>query len=155
MYSIDIKNWAVKLYHEKYRTVRRTARALDISKSTIHRWVRQFPPLQRQRQRRFDHERIRAAVLRELQQNPLHTVASLRRAVRDALRENGQPSDYAIRAALQTLRWTRKKVFHRTVPGGGHREKQATFLRDVDGLHDWISVDETSIALDMAPPLRL
>jgi hypothetical protein len=52
---------------------------------------------------------------------------------------------------LANLRWTRKKVFHVEQSNKNREERQLEFLQNIAGLHDWISIDETSIALNMAP----
>ena len=38
MYSIELKNIAIKLYH-KYNNFRKVVYLLEIGKSTIHRWI--------------------------------------------------------------------------------------------------------------------
>ena len=149
MYSLDVKNLAVKLYLEKYHSLRRTADALQISKSSIHRWVRSFPALRRTWKARRDHARIERLVLELLNADPFHTAASLRRALESKL--GHIVSEKLARKMVRGLQWTRKKVFHTAVPGPLQKSKEDLFCRESLGLCDWIAIDETSIALNMQP----
>lgn len=151
-YSQDLRWIACKLYHERYRSFRKTAAVLEIGKSTIQRWVTGHPITRRITARESKARRATALVVEALQGNPFHSAASLALDLRN---KGLFLSRSTVTRCIRRGGWSRKQTAKTVLRARDQEEREAHFVAHMKGLiqqnADWISIDETCIWTDFVP----
>ena len=141
-YHKAIQAHARALYSLKYRSVRKTADALQIPKSSVHRWVRGSPLEARRERAATKLDRIVTDITHALVANPHHNA----RTLWEALRARGHAiSLRTVARAIQRTGWTRKRAFAFSNRSADQEERERAFFSSMDLTGDYISVDETCI----------
>lgn len=152
MYSVDVRNLAIRAYMTLHMSCRKVAPLMGVSKSTVNRWVQQHPLTRPNRPSRL---KVTTAVLdalkSRLDKDPFLTAVDLVSMVqRDC---NVTLSKNTIPSCLRRIRYSRKKTYARSPDTSAMQTRRDEFqamLQTVD-LHDVISIDETCFYLDAKP----
>ena len=153
MYACDVKRLAVRACTTKALTCRHTADLMDVSKSTVSRWVRQShrPPVLRATRPGKVTQAVLDAIKSHLDTDPFLTAVDLAAAVwADCF---VTVSKNTIPSCLRRIGYTRKKTYARAPPTeamNAKRESYQAVVRTID-MHECISVDEAAFYLDAKP----
>lgn len=149
MYSHDLRWTACNLYYQRYHSVRKTADALMVGKSSVSRWLNDHPISQKIRRQCNRTTEIVQWMVKELQLNPFHSLSTLHRSLPGHL----AVSRSTLARCVRRTGWTRKMTSKLQLRSKHQESLEASFLthmKDLQGT-DWISIDETCIWTDMMP----
>lgn len=149
MYSLDLRWTACQLYYQRYNSVRKTADALLVSKSSVARWLNDHPVSRKIKKQNQLHEELTKWIVAQWMQNPFMSLSSLHRS----LPENMQVSRSTLFRCMRQTGWTRKYTSKLQLKSRHQEAREANFLNEMKDLQDvdWISIDETCIWTDMVP----
>ena len=150
MYSADARTMAVALYR-RLKSLRRAASLVQVSKSSVQRWVSCNPAICRQRLARKAPEAAINKIMASLQENPFMTPAGLAATIRNELRV--QLSTSAVRFWMKRRGLSRKKAQRGIVTPNLH-ERRLAFATGDGSLYSperVVSIDESAIYFDMKP----
>jgi transposase len=152
MYPIDRRNVAVHIYSILH-SLRKTSKLLNVSHSTIARWLK-FPTKQQYSRRRCEHKSdIVVDVIKcAIQTDPFVSLIALRKLVHDVL--HIVVSKELLRLVIKRQGWTKKKAKFFGQPKDLEKKTAAFFeLRNQlvhEGRH-FVSIDETSFGRHGSP----
>lgn len=148
-YSADTRSIAVRAYL-KARSLRKTAHMLGIGRSTISRWLRATPLIQKRRLARKFTNDVMCTIVQKLKSDPFVTRDRL---VREVIAKHGMhASRSGIGLAVRRCGFTRKRTFHRVMKPGLFFQ-QTAFCRHAVTVpsHNIVSIDESAFWFDMRP----
>jgi transposase len=148
-FSVDLKVRAVNLYLKHVRSLRRTANMLDISKSSVQRWLcmpwlhRKLP---KQKCMAFKRD-VQQQIAELVSANPFIAASEIVSCLR--LKQHQR----TVCRLRRKLGFTRKKAFKEVVQRPGLDEQRADFARNIVAMNPdtVISVDESGFYMDMKP----
>jgi transposase len=150
MYSLDLKNLAVSLYYQKFRSYRKASSFLGLSKSSIHRWVSQSAITKRKRRNKKLQDNILAFINSSISSNPFITIKSLRSLINE--RFSVEISRSSIHLSIHKLQYTRKRT--KQVTDNEMIQEKIRLFRDHRNFinpEEVISIDETYFDVSMYP----
>jgi len=151
-YSTDVRNLVVRAYKTLHMSCRKVAPIMNVSKSTVHRWVNQHPvtrPNRPNRQKVTQH--VLDSVKAHLDRDPFLTAADLVSAVHTDC--NVTLSKSTIPSCLKRIHYSRKRTYARSPDTEAMQARRRDYSERVStiDMHDVISVDETCFYLDAKP----
>lgn len=154
MYDVGVKNTAVYMYRNHFRSLRKVARYTNTSKSTVHRWLSSHPATRhRPPSFRKVSEVVRRCIQAAIEVDPFVTLEQLRtRVAQDA---KVQLSTSTICCCLKALQITRKRTYSRAPNTAELAAARAAFSEKIRALsidcHEVLSIDETCFYFHMRP----
>ena len=152
MYSHDVRRLAVRAYTSFDMTCRAVARLLDVSKTSVMRWVAMRHIIKLKRPVRCKvTSGVLATIKAELDSDPFLTAADL--SVLVHAKCGVSLSRHTIPSCLKKIQYTRKRTYARspdTVAMQTRRDEYQDLVRTID-MHDAVSIDETAFYLDAKP----
>ena len=152
MYSTDLRSLVVRLYLSKIKSLRKLAAFIECaSKSTIQRWLKQSPLVQRADRRKKMSNDVVDVINECLSKDAYTTRSDIVNAIRKTCRKCVSKSSVG-RVIHKTIKYSRKRT-HRRVCKEGLSEKKLEFSRNLSTIQqeNVISIDETAIWFDMKP----
>lgn len=144
MYSLDLRKVACSLY-QKYYSSRKVAIILEVSHSSICRWVKNIQRKHYSRKPKLCSDFIIDTIKTSLSINPFHCIRSLVQKVKEVC--NVSVSRELIRCAILKIGFTKKKCKYRSLPAN-LEAKTAEFQKArnqyLDEQRTFFSLDETS-----------
>ena len=152
-YPVALRVRAIRLYLNFVKSLRRLSALLDISKSTLYRWVRQ-PWIGRKPSQSIllkMHTQARNLITKAVQKAPFSTAHELVGMLREQI--GTSVCEGTVRLWRRKLGFTRKKAFQNIVQKDGLDSKRSIFCHHMQGVTqtDAISIDESAFYLDMKP----
>lgn len=149
MYSQDLKWRACQLYYSRYQSVRKTADALLVGKSSVARWLNDHPVSRKIRSQQKRNQLLVQFIVQQFQQNPFHSLSSLHKTLPDDLKV----SRSTLARCVRSTRWTKKCTSKLQLKSRQQNALEEQFLEAMGPLQgtDWVSIDETCIWTDMIP----
>lgn len=112
-YGVDSRNIVARLRYVFFKTIREISDLVNVSKSTVHRWIhRHIVGRKKQHERRYKklwNERVRSLLEATLQRNPFETVQH----IKQQLQEHGvkcRSSSTVSKWIRSNLQYSRKRV---------------------------------------------
>ena len=154
MYDIGVRNTAIFMYKNHFRSIRKVAKYTNVSKSSVQRWIRSHPATQH---RRPTPRKAVAAVLQAIRNavaaDPFVTLAQLQDIV--AMETKTTLSTSGVRCCLRADGYSRKRTYFRAPDSEQLADKRQAFVAKLHELQitqdEIISVDETCFYLWMRP----
>ncbi len=144
MYSRDLRERAVRLY-KRFFSLRKVAIYLDISHSTVGRWLRNIDRKKYSRNPTVCSETVISTIKATLEQEPFTSTRTLTRMIKEGCGVN--VSKELVRVAIKNLGFTKKKAKHFVQPKGlGDVTRKFLQSRSnfVQQDREFVSIDETS-----------
>ncbi len=107
MYSLDLRNLAIRFDLTKFRSYRKTAEHLGLQKSSIHRWVNSSPIVKRKQRTRKITNSILKYIENTLQKCPFTTLRELQWRVKKEF--NQHLSTAGLHLSIKRIGFTRKE----------------------------------------------
>jgi hypothetical protein len=112
MYSLDLRKVACSLY-QKYCSARKVALILEVSHSSICRWVKNIQRKRYSRKPKLCSDFVIDTIKTSLSINPFHSIRSLVQKVKEVC--NILVSRELIRCAILKIGFSKKKCKHRSL----------------------------------------
>ena len=150
MYSLDLRNTAIRLYF-KFGSLRPVADILAVGKSTIHRWLVDSPLVRRVARRKKTTTEVLACVDAIVAKRPFAGLKQIAGAVKRHCGTSLSTSTAC--RIIRSLGLTRKRTCYVPYIDGAVKEKRLNFSRLLTSLDPAtvVSVDETAFQFDMFP----
>lgn len=144
MYSLDLRKVACNLYC-RYNSARKVALILEVSHSSVCRWMKNIKRKEYRRQPKLCSEFVIDTIRISLTINPFYSIRSLVHKVQEVC--NVSVSRELIRCAISRIGFTKKKCKHRSQPStlqSKVTEFQNTRDMYLSEQRKFYSIDETS-----------
>lgn len=150
MYSQDLRSRACLFYLTEYQSLRKTAKAFLVGKSTISRWINDHPFARKVRASQKRNEHLSQHILKELMAQPFHSIRTLHQVLSS---QGFRVSKGTIHRCVRGLRWTWKKISKLQLHSKDQKEREIEFIQYMKKYEgqNWISIDETCIWSDFMP----
>lgn len=149
MYSDDLRIRAIKLYLLQDYTYRGIERLIDIGKSTIHRWVKNSPLVQRKERRRLIEKQCLASMKLYISQHPFCTCDSLKEFVKTKL--GIKVSRQTIHSTIKRLKFSLKHPSKVPNTQDLDSKRRAWALKNSKIHQNSVAIDETAFYVDCQP----
>jgi len=150
MHSRELRVAANRMYLKNCKSIRKIAHMLDVSKSTIHRWITSCPLIQKQRRKRKTTTCVVDTIIRALSTNPTYTCKQLSSIVKQQC--STQISSSSVHCVIKQNGFSRKRVTLRTNTSFLDTKRQDFRMRIKCIPEDSvISIDETYFHVQMLP----